>query len=1305
MTQEKKVRTPRNHPLGYVYGEPARVGDAPKIGLLGTVFYPSGVKGFYHLGSDEEKIGVLPIRHDAHFTMAGDKPDEWLNGRIAFSAKDAREIPLAFGKEYKGSMRFDSSLANQNTEIELETGQWVPVIRVAADLPPQIPPPPPIVDGPQIDPGGGDGSGGAGSGPGGSSGGGPGGGGGGGGPGNPQERQSRGGGDKPQGPKHPKVKGKKPQPIGRQPKNVPCPHKTDDPPGKKGPIKVKGGGSGGNVSVGEGPIVKPPKAGEFWDPFGIGSGIPDKVKRRFVGGTIGDGGRAGDVLQSQANDSSGWTSVSRAKGAIVYGAEFDSRGALTGGYAIPSATEGEDGSTVGTQNVANTMTPFFGSKDGPSTVEGQLHALTYGLRAQQAITMAAFGGPNSLESNLGLAYKSGNGKTHIPSISVDNVVVPRDGETVVVDKPSMEFTSTVDTSTGGSVQIDRTVPIVQFGRDTPNVGDDRPLIHLGGNATGPDEPPLIHGGTLTNGEDHAMGIDGAGRMWTPQLQALITPECGTDEPLMIGTRADPGAYVTVAYGGDLTSEISTTSNGPTTNNDTTDMNGVATANALMVHNGDVQTNETVYMTAARSGGSSEFGGIYMGAYPTGGDPNYFNDGFRLSFKTGTSGDFSVDHYTAAPGSITESLFKVQTGSGVRFMTCFDDRLVSVPQTSLAGQVFVANGTGTPHYGSFTSFDVSAIRWAGLSTNGILVSSAASGVGVVSTIAAGSTGQVVMYGSPPGASDPTFLASIFGVKDDTTPTKIGRFVASSITAATTRSYTMPNQDGVMAAVASLAAEDVVVGASSSTWRRIGVGSNGDVLTVTAGTVGWAAPSGGSAHNLLSATHTDTLADTVVRGDLIVGNATPKWSRLAIAGSSGKALMSDGTDATWTTIPTQTSALLSATHTDTTAAAVVRGDLIAGIGATPKWERVALGSSGTFLKAGATEPGWSALAASDITSGTLAVARGGTNLGSYTTGDLLVATSSGVLAGLAAGATAGHVLTSNGAGVAPTYQAAGAGSFGTIADAATNTVSTYGTLIHTTSGAAATGFGGRLLMQLEDAAGNTQDAGSIEIYWTDATDPSEDSAFLVYTFVGGNKKNALYVDEADFFVLKPDGVNPALGVSRTLGAVTAGEWLATTIATARGGTGMTGFTAAGRLLVSTSASALSALAAGTDTHVLTMVSGAPAWAAPATQTSALLSATHTDTLADSVVRGDVLIGNSTPKWARKALGTSGYCLQSDGTDVVYGAVTKVQESAGPTVLTLGAIADGQAVVRSGTTLVGSSASSEAAANKVLRALAFA
>lgn len=59
------------------------------------------------------------------------------------------------------------------------------------------------------------------------------------------------------------------------------------------------------------------------------------------------------------------------------------------------------------------------------------------------------------------------------------------------------------------------------------------------------------------------------------------------------------------------------------------------------------------------------------------------------------------------------------------------------------------------------------------------------------------------------------------------------------------------------------------------------------------------------------------------------------------------------------------------------------------------------------------------------GTLGGTRGGTGQSTTTTGDLLVGGASNTWNKLAAGSTSGYVLTSNGAGVAPSYQAAGAG----------------------------------------------------------------------------------------------------------------------------------------------------------------------------------------------------------------------------------------------------------------------------------------
>lgn len=59
-------------------------------------------------------------------------------------------------------------------------------------------------------------------------------------------------------------------------------------------------------------------------------------------------------------------------------------------------------------------------------------------------------------------------------------------------------------------------------------------------------------------------------------------------------------------------------------------------------------------------------------------------------------------------------------------------------------------------------------------------------------------------------------------------------------------------------------------------------------------------GGTPHDLLDGTiDQDTLAHTVARGDLIVGNSTPKWAALAI-GTSAKLLQSNGTDPSWVAV---------------------------------------------------------------------------------------------------------------------------------------------------------------------------------------------------------------------------------------------------------------------------------------------------------------------------------------------------------------------------------------------------------------------
>jgi len=69
------------------------------------------------------------------------------------------------------------------------------------------------------------------------------------------------------------------------------------------------------------------------------------------------------------------------------------------------------------------------------------------------------------------------------------------------------------------------------------------------------------------------------------------------------------------------------------------------------------------------------------------------------------------------------------------------------------------------------------------------------------------------------------------------------------------------------------------------------------------------------------------------------------------------------------------------------------------------------------------------------------------------------------------------------------------------------------------------------------------------------------------------------------------------------------------------------------------------------------GAAAWselAVGAGGNHAALSATHTDAVVATLVRGDVLIVNSTPKLDRLAIGAADRVIKSDGTDFAWGIV---------------------------------------------------
>ena len=96
--------------------------------------------------------------------------------------------------------------------------------------------------------------------------------------------------------------------------------------------------------------------------------------------------------------------------------------------------------------------------------------------------------------------------------------------------------------------------------------------------------------------------------------------------------------------------------------------------------------------------------------------------------------------------------------------------------------------------------------------------------------------------------------------------------------------------------------------------------------------------------------------------------------------------------------------------------------------------------------------------------------------------------------------------------------------------------------------------------------------------------------------------------------------------------------------------------------------------------------------------------------TVTRGGIMLGSAAPAWSVLAIGTTGKYLRSDGTDPSWSAIQNadlpaaggdssgtlgamtntlargLRETAGPTTLTMGAVADGQVLQRVGSTIVG-------------------
>ncbi len=249
--------------------------------------------------------------------------------------------------------------------------------------------------------------------------------------------------------------------------------------------------------------------------------------------------------------------------------------------------------------------------------------------------------------------------------------------------------------------------------------------------------------------------------------------------------------------------------------------------------------------------------------------------------------------------------------------------------------------------------------------------------------------------------------------------------------------------------------LIVGNTTPAWDELTVGTNGHLLTADSGEakgVKWAAVPTNAL--LDGSTHSDSVAASVAKGSLVVGNATPKWDDLAV-GTDGYFLVADAAQTLgvkWAPIQAQTAAgapvhtaaegtiywdstgdtlyvnddgstgwmaitsgggahtlLNGATHSDTASDSVTRGSLIYG-NSTPAWDELVIGAAARVLRSDGTDAAWAQVVLTTDVTGALPVANGGTATTSYTKGDVLVASAATTLTKLAVG-TNGQVLTAD------------------------------------------------------------------------------------------------------------------------------------------------------------------------------------------------------------------------------------------------------------------------------------------------------
>jgi len=680
------------------------------------------------------------------------------------------------------------------------------------------------------------------------------------------------------------------------------------------------------------------------------------------------------------------------------------------------------------------------------------------------------------------------------------------------------------------------------------------------------------------------------------------------------------------------------------------------------------------------------------------------------------------------------------GTGLTSYTLGDILYASAANTlaALAGnttttkQFLSQTGTGAvsaaPAWATITAADVSDLgSWTG-STSITTLGTIGTGTWSATTIGptVGGTGLTTYTtGDILYASAANTLSALAAGTATYVLTSNGPGVAPSWQAATGGSGALNDLTDVT--ITGQATGDLMYASSASAWVNLGVGSNGDVLTLSGGVPAWVTPgAGGNVSNSgtpsdgqvavwTDSTHIegdaaltfDTTTDTLSTGNvrLAAGGA------LQTAQAATNTLLIQAYDvdgASYTTFLTLTAgntptadlstavtiggnAILDSTWTGSTSVttlgtigtgtwnATAIGPTVGGTGlttytlgdilyASASNTLAALAGNTTAVKqflsqtgtgAVSAAPAWATLTTSDVsdlgswtgstsitTLGTIGTGTwnataigptvGGTGLTSYTTGDILYASASNTLSALAAG-TSTFVLTSNGPGVAPSWQAAsgGASSLTELSDVTLTTPDT-GALLYKSAGDWIDLAAGSTTQVLIGGATPSWGAVNLGTMVTSTLGPTNGGTGLA-SYTTGDVIYASASNTLSALAANATGTNQFLrSVSSgapawaqvayadlsgsgstsitTVGTIGTGTWSATTIATTVGGTGLTSYTT-GDLIYASASNTLAKRAIGTGGDLLYVSGGVPAWGS--TSTIGLATLTGTETLTGKTI----------------------------------------------------------------------------------------